>query len=96
MLKSLPLLTALLVVVVAGYIHGKWTQRFEKSPELQQAAARLAVIPLNVGNWTAHPVPDIDPEELALAGAEGAWIKRFTSSNNDSVLVVLLVGAPAI
>jgi hypothetical protein len=27
-----------------------------------------------------------------LAGAEGSWIRRFTSTNNETVLVVLLVG----
>src|SRR4029077_8489020 len=92
MSRNLPVLTALLVVLVAAYVHGRWTQRWEKSPELEAAIQRLDNIPPRAGNWKARPGPEIDPEELALAGAEGSWVRRFTSTNNDSILVVLLVG----
>ena len=92
MSRILPLLTALIVVAVAGFVHGRWTQRWEKSPELEAAVLRLDRVPQSVGNWKAHAAPEIKAEELAQAGADGAWVKRFTSTNNDTVLVVLLVG----
>jgi hypothetical protein len=92
MTRVFPLLTALIVVVGAGFVHGRWTQRWEKSAELEAAVKRLDRIPEVAGNWKGRLAPEIDDEELALAGAHGAWIRRFTSSNNDSVLVVLLVG----
>ncbi len=94
MSRILPLLTALIVVVGAGYIHGRWTQRWERSPELAAAVERLDRLPDSAGNWKAMSAPEIDPQELALAGAEGSWVRRFTSPNNDTVLVVLLVGRP--
>ncbi len=92
MSRILPLLTALIVVTAAGFVHGRWTQRWDKSPALEAAVQRLDRVPLSVGNWKARPAPEIKAEELAQAGAEGAWVKRFTSTNNDTVLVVLLVG----
>src|SRR5208282_643333 len=92
MARVLPLLAALIVIVVSGFVHGRWTQRWEKSAELERAITRLNRIPEIAGNWKAQQAPEVDSEELALAGAEGSWIRRFTSSNNDTVLVVLLVG----
>src|SRR5260370_32137538 len=92
MSRTLPLLTSLIVVLVAAYVHGHWTQRWEMSPELEAAIGRLEKVPESAGGWNARPAPEIDPDELALAGAEGSWVKRFTSPGNDSVLVVLLVG----
>jgi hypothetical protein len=92
MSRVFPLLAAIVVIVVSGFVDGQWTRRAEKSAELEQAVTRLDRIPETVGNWRARRVPDVDAEELELAGAEGAWIRRFTATNNDSVLVVLLVG----
>ena|SRR5438105_4019902 len=92
MSRLIPLLTALIVVLIAAYVHGRWSQRWEKAPELEAALQRLDRVPEAAGNWHARPAPEIDPEELAVAGAEGSWVRRFTSTDNDSVLVVLLVG----
>jgi hypothetical protein len=92
MTRTLPLLTALIVVVGAAYVHGRWTQRWEKSPELEAAIGRLEKVPETAGNWKARPATDVDPVELAQAGAEGYWVRQFTSTNNDSVFVLLLVG----
>jgi hypothetical protein len=92
MSRTPSLLTALIFVVAAAYVDGRWTQRWEKSPQLEAAIQRLDKVPNSAGEWQARPAPEIDPEELALAAAQGSWVKRYTSPNNDTVLVVLLVG----
>ena len=70
MARILPLITALIVVVAAGFVHGRWTQRWEKSPELEAAVQRLDAIPKNVGNWKGSAGPEIDANELALAATD--------------------------
>ncbi len=92
MSRVFPLVAGIVVIVVSGFVDGQWTQPWEKSAELEEAVARLNRIPETVGNWKAQRAFEVDPEEIQLAGAEGSWIRRFTSTNNDTVLVVVLVG----
>ena len=86
-------LSAAAVVLLAGFVHGTWTQRWLQSAELEAAVARLDNIPTRVGGWTASEVEAIPPEELKLAGAAGCWMRRFTAADSgQKVQVVILVG----
>jgi hypothetical protein len=86
----LPFAVGLAVVIAAGLVYGAWTQRWRKSPDLEAAAARLRNLPDAVGRWKGEPV-EVDPQELALAGAEGAWVRRFTHERTGATVQVALV-----
>lgn len=91
-MRLLPFLVGLGVIVASGYVHGLWTQRWEKSVELEAVVARLERLPGDLPNWKVYD-GDIDDRALARAGAEGAWIKRYRSRDNQhNVLVILLIG----
>ncbi len=84
---------AAVIVLVTGFVHGTWTQRWSQSADVEAATARLDNIPMKVGGWTAGDVEPIEPDALRAAGAEGCWMHSFTSTETgQKVLVVVLCG----
>ncbi len=51
MRQTLPVATALVLVIAAGLVHGHWTRRWAPSQAVQSAAARLERIPMTLGDW---------------------------------------------
>jgi hypothetical protein len=95
MSRWLPFLVGLAVLLGAGIVHGLWTERWQPSGELVEAAARLKGMPDDIGTWKGE-VCEQDPEELQLSGAVGHWSRTFTNpTTGDKMLVVLLCGKPA-
>ena len=44
--------SAAAIVLLAGFVHGTWTQRWYSSAELDAAVERLGSIPTKVEGWT--------------------------------------------
>jgi hypothetical protein len=87
-----PLLTAVIILAGAGLVHGLWTQRWQKSYALEAAVARLDELPTVIGDWQSEAQP-VSAQELALAGAEGSWVRHFTAPGHaESILVMILCG----
>jgi hypothetical protein len=87
------MLSAAGVVLLSGGVHGYLTERWYRSTEVEEAAARLADIPEHFGPWTAAAEEPIPANELQAAGAEGCWQRSFTSATTGhKVHVVLMVG----
>jgi hypothetical protein len=94
MTRLLLSLAALLVLTASGFVHGLWTERWQKSRELEDAAARLGHAPADVGDWQGRG-DQLDPATLALAGARGSWVRYFTHRGTGEVVtVILLCGRP--
>jgi hypothetical protein len=93
MTRLLPALTALTLLVTTGVVHGLWTERWRPSDALERAAARVATVPLEIGDWQGKDI-DVDAEAFAQAGARGYWARTYTRPGGDSVLVVLMCGRP--
>jgi hypothetical protein len=94
MVRLLPILVGLVVLVAGGVVHGLWTDRWERSEAVAQAAERLAKLPNDVGPWkgTAHELED---DMLEMSGASGNYSRRFVDPvTGEQVLVILLVGKP--
>jgi hypothetical protein len=92
--RSLPVLAGLAVLVGTGVVHGLWTDRWRHSAELEEAAERLALLPDDVGPWRGR-LAELDPAELAGAGAVGHWARYLTDpASGETVLVLLLCGRP--
>ncbi|MFO0877273.1 MAG: exosortase-associated EpsI family protein [Gemmataceae bacterium] len=92
MRRVVPLLIGLAVLVTVGLVHGRWTDRWQPSTDLVEAADRVAQLPENIGDWKGQEVVQ-DPEALAMAGAVGHYSRRFQDpQTGEQVLVILLVG----
>jgi hypothetical protein len=90
--RSIPLLVGLFLVMATALVHGVWTQRWQKSADMESAIARLSNAPGDLGAWKAEPV-EFDDDALSAAGAQGSWVRRYTDARSGaSVLVILLCG----
>jgi hypothetical protein len=94
MLRSLPLLAGLLLVTLAGLVHGVWTGRWEPSRDLEEAAARVQAVPLQVGDWQGEGVK-VKHDEFAQAGAVGYWMRLYRNTQTGEAVTVLLMCGPA-
>jgi hypothetical protein len=91
-LRPFPLLTALVVLLVSGLVHGFWTQRWHTAAALDSAVSRLNTVPLHAGIWKAVNI-DVDPEPYEQARAVGYWMRRYTNvATGDSLSVILMCG----
>jgi hypothetical protein len=92
MQRRIPLLVGLILLLLVAVVQGVWTQRWQKSADLEMALARLANAPGDLGTWKAEPV-EFDADTLTAAGAQGSWVRRYTDTRSGaSVLVLLLCG----
>ncbi len=93
MTRIAAVLSAAAVVLLVGFVYGTWTQRWHESVEVDAAVARLDAIPTRVGDWTAGDAETIEPGVLKAAGAQGCWMRSFTSAaTGQKVSVVVLCG----
>jgi len=92
MTRWLPWLTALTLLLTAGVLHGLWTERWQPSTALAEAAARVHDVPLDIGDWQGEDV-EVDMEAFAQAGARSYWARTYTNRHGDgTVLAILMCG----
>jgi hypothetical protein len=94
MSKLLLFLAALAVTLGGGLAHGVWTERWQRSAELDAAAARLRLLPDDFPGWKGEVI-ELDGEPATVAGARACWVRRFTHApTGESVTAVVLCGKP--
>jgi hypothetical protein len=94
MVRIVGLLMAIGLLIGAGIVHGRWTDRWQINDDLQAATARLDRFPRDLGDW--HGTDQI-PEEQASYLAKGTrFVKRIYKKGKDGpvVEVLLLCGLP--
>ncbi len=84
---------ASLLVVGLGLMHGAWTDRWSRSNDIAEAAARLPQLPLSFGDWEGK---EMDAKSgTPIPGITGALHRTYTDRRrNLSVVVALVVGRP--
>jgi hypothetical protein len=85
---------AIVLLAVAGGVHGMWTGRWVGGAERAEATQRLAAVPLHIGDWDGE---DHEMEERArtVAGIDGYLMRHYTRrSTKESVSVLLVCGPP--
>lgn len=93
-MKILRIITAAVLIVGAGLVHGAWINRWGPSPEMAQLAARFESVPMTIGDWTASPF-ELGARERKMAGAEACLARVYTNhARGTSVSVLLLGGLP--
>jgi len=85
-----PMLTALVIVLGVGLLHGTWTQRWVKSAALEAAVARLDSLPDHAGDWHGQAI-ELDPQALRQAGADGYWLRRFTNAKTGAAVNLFIL-----
>jgi hypothetical protein len=94
MTRALATLTILAAVVTSGVVQGVWTNRWVSTAALDRATARMAELPLNVGEWEGQ-AGSLEDRQLQLADASGHLLRRYVNRRTgDVVSVLLLCGRP--
>ena len=81
---------ALAVLMISGLVHGFWAGRWNPSMVLQEAAARVDNVPLEIGDWKAH-AEDADPGAFFQAGALSYWARSYVNPRKNTTLYVILM-----
>lgn len=90
--RSYAALTALVLILLAGLVHGLWADRWGTAPELAAAAVRLSGIPMRFGDWEGKDMP-VDAESFAMAGPTSYLSRLYTHRRTKaSALVILMCG----
>jgi hypothetical protein len=90
MSRLMPVATAVLLLLAYGLADGYWTDRWSLSRELAEAPARLAAVPLRVGDWEGEE-SELDPRQARQGEIKGSILRRYTNRATGEALSVLLV-----
>jgi len=83
-------MTALVLVIAAGLVHGRWTNRWTTSAAVVKAVGKLGRLPMILGDWQARSL-EMNREQLALAEIAGCIARRYENRQNKAAVTVLLV-----
>jgi hypothetical protein len=90
MFRPAPILTALGLVLLSGLAHGLVTARWHRSAQLEEALARLPLVPQTIGAWRGHDL-EADPGPFAQARADAYWVRRYEDSASRAAVTVILM-----
>lgn len=89
--RQAAVVTALVVLVICGLVHGLWAERWHKSRALEEAVARVELVPMEFGDWKGE-VLEGDAESFENAGAQAYWMRSYVNAKNQKVLAILMCG----
>jgi hypothetical protein len=90
MLRAFPLLTGMVLLALAALVHGVATGRWQTGRALQDAAARVPLVPLTIGDWKGTERPP-DHDAFAQAGARAYWMRVYKDQRTGEEITVLLM-----
>jgi hypothetical protein len=93
MRRNLPVLIALAMLLLAGLVHGVWTDRWGR-PDEPPDFGRLQDVPSTLGEWRGETV-EADKNDLDLAHITSTWMRRYTHGGRGDVVTVLLMSGRA-
>ncbi len=94
--RSLPFVLGLGLVLVTGFVHGDFTNRWRKSNELQTMIERLGRVPLVCGDWVGseRPRDDIMVRQFDRAQIEGSVLRTYKNRRTGAAVDIMLVCGP--
>jgi uncharacterized protein DUF3485 len=90
MSRLLPLGLVLIVVTASGTVHGLWSGRWNVLDGPERAAARLAQMPLTVGDWDGR-IGELDERQMEVADLSGDCVCEYVNRRTGTVVSTLLV-----
>ena len=97
MRRHLPAAVMAALILTAGTIHGRWTNRWARATELQHAVDHLSKLPLVLGDWEGRDnVLDEKERKLYDASEAAAWVTRryVHRLTGESLSLLVLCGPP--
>jgi hypothetical protein len=87
-----PIAAALVVVAIATYVQGIWSERWGKlrSERLAEFTKRLSEVPLTIGDWDGTD-QEVDKAQLARSNCDGHVSREYMNRRNKEVVSVYLV-----
>jgi hypothetical protein len=86
--RTILTVSAVLLLVASGAVHGIWTERWTTNPEdLAKAADRLAEVPDSLGKWDGRIIDMPADPKLNLAGV---MARRFVHRESGKVISIYL------
>jgi hypothetical protein len=92
-MRTFLLALAAAVVILDGYVHGLWTNRWKTSVELEQAVTRLDRVPMTVGDWRGRALT-LGAREVEVAEFAGYLHRQYQRPDGSTVTVLLACGRP--
>lgn len=97
MRRHLPAAVMAALILTAGTIHGRWTNRWARATELQYAVDHLRDLPLSFGDWEGREnVLDEKERNLYEASEAVVWVTRryVHRSTGEALSLLVLCGPP--
>lgn len=92
--KFLPLLTVFAVIVLSGIVDGLWVDRWMVAKEIETGAAKLAALPMTLGDWEGH-AQELDERTIAVAEIAGYVRRQYVNRRTGTtVSLMILCGRP--
>jgi hypothetical protein len=91
MKRMLPAVVAVALVLIAGLVHGFWTDRWHTNKAVEAAVANLNRVPRVVGDWKAEPMKG-DLSDKDIPGQ--LFLNYVNQKTGDSITVALVCGRP--
>ncbi|MCI0685069.1 MAG: EpsI family protein [Gemmataceae bacterium] len=90
--RRVAVIAAVAILFVCGLVHGLWAERWHTSRALTSALERVALVPLEIGDWRGEALEG-DHEAFETAGAQRYWIRSYTNARTrQTVLAILMCG----
>ncbi|WP_197525291.1 exosortase-associated EpsI family protein [Pseudobythopirellula maris] len=83
------------VIVLAGVVHGKLTQRWGPGGQLEKAAATLASFPESFGDWRLEDSSPMEPAVVEMLQCADYVNNAYMNSRTGEVVRVALIVGPS-
>jgi hypothetical protein len=96
MKKHLPTALAALMILMAGTVHGLWTNRWGDNPELQYAVEHLPNLPRVIGDWEGTDVEldGVQKSQVKKAELRVAVMRNYTNRKTGEQIQLMAVCGP--
>jgi hypothetical protein len=89
----LTVVAILVATVLAGVLHGRYSQRWGAPADVAGFAARLDDVPTQIGPWRMESAEDLEDEVQEILRCQGSLKRRYVNlQTGASVTVALLLG----
>jgi hypothetical protein len=83
--------TTLAVLGGDVYLYGRWTNRWGRSRQLEEAVERLALVPRNIAEWSGKDL-ELSDREVKQAEIAGYVSREYQNRSGASITVLLVCG----
>lgn len=90
MLKTLPVVTVVVLLAAYGVAEGLWSDRWITSPALAESQGRLDRLPLAVGPWEGEDL-ELSSRQITVGELKAHLLRRYVHATSGEALTVLAV-----